>query len=48
MTSPGSGGGVDALTLPPIVGEFGFGEQELPPEEMTAEILCSGDLSSLQ
>src|SRR5690606_27008567 len=31
-----------------IVGEFGFGEQELPPEEMTAEILCSGDLSSLQ
>ncbi|WP_341854702.1 transporter substrate-binding domain-containing protein [Brachybacterium sp. GPGPB12] len=31
-----------------IVGEFGFGEQESPPEEMTAEILCSGDLSSLQ
>lgn len=31
-----------------IVGEYGFGEQELPPEEMTAEILCSGDLSSLQ
>ena len=31
-----------------IVGEFGFGEQELPPDEMTAEILCSGDLSSLQ
>ena len=23
-------------------------EEELPPEEMTAEILCSGDLSSLQ
>ena len=31
-----------------IVGEFGFSEEELPPEEMTAEILCSGDLSSLQ
>ena len=31
-----------------IVGEYGFGEEELPPEEMTAEILCSGDLSSLQ
>lgn len=31
-----------------IVGEFGFTEDELPPEEMTAEILCSGDLSSLQ
>lgn len=31
-----------------IVGEYGFGEEELPPEEMTTEILCSGDLSSLQ
>jgi polar amino acid transport system substrate-binding protein len=31
-----------------IVGEFGFTEEELPPAEMTAEILCSGDLSSLQ
>lgn len=31
-----------------IVGDFGFTEQELPPEEMTTEILCSGDLSSLQ
>ncbi|WP_114855120.1 transporter substrate-binding domain-containing protein [Brachybacterium sp. YJGR34] len=31
-----------------IVGEFGFTEAELPPEEMTAELLCSGDLSSLQ
>lgn len=31
-----------------IVGDFGFSEEELPPEDMTAEILCSGDLSSLQ
>ena len=31
-----------------IVGEFGFTAEELPPKEMTAEILCSGDLSSLQ
>ena len=31
-----------------IVGDFGFTEEELPPEDMTAEILCSGDLSSLQ
>ncbi|MGO1227140.1 MAG: transporter substrate-binding domain-containing protein [Brachybacterium sp.] len=31
-----------------IVGDFGFSEEELPPEEMTSEILCSGDLSSLQ
>jgi polar amino acid transport system substrate-binding protein len=31
-----------------IVGEFGFTEEELPPAEMTTEILCSGDLSSLQ
>ncbi|MDN5899712.1 MAG: transporter substrate-binding domain-containing protein, partial [Brachybacterium sp.] len=31
-----------------IVGDFGFTNEELPPEEMTAEILCSGDLSSLQ
>src|SRR5699024_3890575 len=31
-----------------IVGDYGFTEEELPPEDMTAEILCSGDLSSLQ
>jgi polar amino acid transport system substrate-binding protein len=31
-----------------IVGEFGFTEAELPSEEMTAEVFCSGDLSSLQ
>ena len=31
-----------------IVGDFGFSEEELPPEDMTSEILCSGDLSSLQ
>lgn len=31
-----------------IVGDYGFSEEELPPEDMTAEILCSGDLSSLQ
>ncbi|MDN5600842.1 MAG: transporter substrate-binding domain-containing protein [Brachybacterium sp.] len=31
-----------------IVGDFGFTNEELPPEDMTAEILCSGDLSSLQ
>ncbi|MGY5764147.1 transporter substrate-binding domain-containing protein [Brachybacterium sp. DNPG3] len=31
-----------------IVGEFGFTAEELPPAEMTTEILCSGDLSSLQ
>jgi polar amino acid transport system substrate-binding protein len=31
-----------------IVGEFGFTEEELPTEDMTTEILCSGDLSSLQ
>ena len=31
-----------------IVGDFGFTDQELPPEDMTTEILCSGDLSSLQ
>jgi polar amino acid transport system substrate-binding protein len=31
-----------------IVGEFGFTEEELPPEEMTAELLCADDLSSLQ
>ena len=31
-----------------IVGDFGFTEEELPPEEMTSEILCAGDLSSLQ
>ncbi|ATG52833.1 ectoine/hydroxyectoine ABC transporter substrate-binding protein EhuB [Brachybacterium vulturis] len=31
-----------------IVGDFGFTKEELPPEEMTTEILCSGDLSALQ
>ena len=31
-----------------IVGDFGFTAEELPPKDMTAEILCSGDLSSLQ
>ncbi|WP_193104986.1 transporter substrate-binding domain-containing protein [Brachybacterium sp. FME24] len=31
-----------------IVGDFGFTEEELPPEDMTAAILCEGDLSSLQ
>ncbi len=31
-----------------IVGDFGFTAEELPPADMTAEILCSGDLSSLQ
>ena len=31
-----------------IVGEFSFTEEERPPKEITAEILCSGDLSSLQ
>ena len=31
-----------------IVGDYGFTEEELPPEDMTAEILCSGDLSALQ
>lgn len=31
-----------------IVGPFGFTEEELPPEDMTTEVLCSGDLSSLQ
>src|SRR5699024_3851888 len=29
-------------------GDHGFTEEELAPEEMTAEILCSGDLSALQ
>ncbi|HIY23841.1 MAG TPA: transporter substrate-binding domain-containing protein [Candidatus Brachybacterium merdigallinarum] len=31
-----------------IVGDFGFTAEELPPQEMTAEMLCEGDLSSLQ
>ncbi|ASK66363.1 ectoine/hydroxyectoine ABC transporter substrate-binding protein EhuB [Brachybacterium avium] len=31
-----------------IVGDYGFTKEELPPEDMTTEILCSGDLSSLQ
>lgn len=31
-----------------IVGDFGFTAEELPPADMTAELLCEGDLSSLQ
>ena len=31
-----------------IVGDFGFTEAEIPPEEMTTEMLCKGDLSELQ
>lgn len=31
-----------------IVGDFGFTAEELPPEQMTAELLCEGDLELLQ
>lgn len=31
-----------------IVGDFGFSEAELPGDNMTAELLCEGDLSLLQ
>lgn len=31
-----------------IIGEYGFTDAEVPPEEMTAEALCAGDLESLQ
>ena len=31
-----------------IIGEFGFTDAEVPPEDMTAEALCAGDLESLQ
>ena len=31
-----------------IVGEFGFTAEELPPEQMTTELLCEGDLDALQ
>lgn len=31
-----------------ILGEFGFTDAEVPPEDMTAEALCAGDLDALQ
>ena len=31
-----------------ILGEFGFTEAEVPPEDMTAEALCANDLEALQ
>lgn len=31
-----------------ILGEYGFTDAEVPPEDMTAEALCAGDLESLQ
>ncbi|HJB11439.1 MAG TPA: transporter substrate-binding domain-containing protein [Candidatus Brachybacterium merdavium] len=31
-----------------IVGDFGFTAEELPPEQMTTELLCEGDLDALQ
>jgi len=31
-----------------IVGDFGFTAEELPPEDMTTELLCEGDLDALQ
>ncbi|NWN87954.1 MAG: transporter substrate-binding domain-containing protein [Micrococcaceae bacterium] len=31
-----------------IIGEFGFTDAEVPPEDMTAEALCNGDLEALQ
>lgn len=31
-----------------IIGEFGFTDAEVPPEDLTAEALCAGDLESLQ
>ena len=31
-----------------IVGDFGFTAEELPPEQMTADLLCEGDLELLQ
>src|SRR5699024_3846959 len=31
-----------------IIGEFGFTDAEVPPEDMTSEALCAGDLESLQ
>ena len=31
-----------------IIGEFGFTDAEVPPEDMTAEALCASDLESLQ
>lgn len=31
-----------------ILGEYGFTDAEVPPEDLTAEALCAGDLESLQ
>ena len=31
-----------------ILGEFGFTDAEVPPEDMTTEALCEGDLAALQ
>ena len=31
-----------------ILGEFGFTDAEVPPEDMTAEALCANDLEALQ
>lgn len=31
-----------------ILGEYGFTDAEVPPEDMTAEALCAGDLEALQ
>ena len=31
-----------------IIGEFGFTDAEVPPEDMTSEALCAGDLEALQ
>lgn len=31
-----------------IIGEFGFTDAEVPPEDMSSEALCAGDLESLQ
>lgn len=31
-----------------IVGDYGFTAEELPPEQMTTELLCEGDLDALQ
>src|SRR5699024_5820690 len=31
-----------------ILGEYGFTDAEVPPEDMSSEALCAGDLESLQ
>ena len=31
-----------------ILGEYGFTDAEVPPEDLTAEALCAGDLEALQ